>query len=210
MSPALNWRHATTASSERACSRARVRMWCGQCPASGTAIATSEPLALIALKCDSGSLILGARRCRPSFTSQDRVSKLLFYEPLFVTSFLAFYALYLLATGAGTRKCALAIASALFYIWGEPVFVLVLLLSTVADYAISFYLDEKVSDRLRRVALTTGIAGNLGVLAVYKYADFIIHNLNGVLSPFGPHLLPLLHLALPIGVSFLVFDKLTY
>ena len=135
---------------------------------------------------------------------------MLFYEPLFVTAFLAFYALYLLVTGTGTRKCALVIASALFYVWGEPAFVLVLLLSTAADYAISFCLNERATERLRRAALTIGIVGNLGILIVYKYADFLIQNLNWALSPFSAHLLPLLHLALPIGVSFVVFEKITY
>lgn len=58
---------------------------------------------------------------------------MLFYEPMFVTFFAGFYALYLLATGWITKKSALLIASVLFYLWGEPVFVLVLLLSTTAD-----------------------------------------------------------------------------
>jgi alginate O-acetyltransferase complex protein AlgI len=135
---------------------------------------------------------------------------MLFYEPMFVTFFAGFYALYLLATGSITRKSALLIASVLFYLWGEPVFVLVLLLSTTADYALSFYLDEKTPRRLRRLALTAGIAGNLGMLIVCKYADFLLGNINALLAPFGPQLLPLLHLALPIGVSFVVFEKITY
>ena len=53
---------------------------------------------------------------------------MLFYEPSFVTLFAAFCALYLLATASITKKSALLIASVLFYLWGEPVFVLVLLL----------------------------------------------------------------------------------
>jgi len=51
---------------------------------------------------------------------------------------------------------------------------------------------------------------NLGILVLYKYADFLIGNLDTLLSPVGPHLIPLLHLALPIGVSFVVFEKITY
>ena len=45
---------------------------------------------------------------------------MLFYEPLFLTVFPAFYALYLLARGTSAKKWALLIASALFYLWGEP------------------------------------------------------------------------------------------
>jgi alginate O-acetyltransferase complex protein AlgI len=135
---------------------------------------------------------------------------MLFYEPLFLTVFPAVYAIYLLAGGLSPRKWILLIASTLFYLWGEPAFVLVLFASTAIDYALSFHLSEPTPLRARRLALAAGIAVNLGILVVYKYADFITDNLNLALSPFGPHLIPLLHLALPIGVSFVVFEKITY
>jgi alginate O-acetyltransferase complex protein AlgI len=135
---------------------------------------------------------------------------MLFYEPLFLSVFPAFYAVYLLSRGAPAKKWVLLIASALFYFWGEPVFVLILCASTAIDYALSFHLGEPTPRRIRQLALAAGIAGNLAMLVVYKYADFIAENLNGALSPFGAHQLPLLHLALPIGVSFVVFEKITY
>ena len=135
---------------------------------------------------------------------------MLFYEPLFLTVFPAFYAFYLLATGASAKKWTLLIASTLFYLWGEPVFVLVLLVSTAIDYALSFHLNDKSPARTRRLALSAGIACNLAILIVYKYADFVAENLNLMLAPFGPHRIALLHLALPIGVSFVVFEKITY
>jgi alginate O-acetyltransferase complex protein AlgI len=135
---------------------------------------------------------------------------MLFYEPLFLTIFPAFYAVYLLTRGISAKKWALVIASALFYIWGEPVFVLVLVVSAALDYALSFHLNEPAPPRIRRLALASGIAGNLALLIFYKYADFIAENLNLALSPIGSHRLPLLHVALPIGVSFVVFEKITY
>ncbi len=135
---------------------------------------------------------------------------MLFYEPLFLTIFPAFYALYLLVRGTDAKKWTLLIASALFYLWGEPVFVLVLLVSTAFDYALSFYLGDATPHTTRRLALTAGVAGNLAILVVCKYADFLTDNFNAALSPFGTHRLPLLHLALPIGVSFVVFEKITY
>jgi alginate O-acetyltransferase complex protein AlgI len=135
---------------------------------------------------------------------------MLFYEPLFLTVFPAVYALYLLASGAPARKWILLVASALFYLWGEPVFVLVLLASTAIDYALSFHLSDPTRLRARKLALAGGIAGNLAILVLYKYADFIAGNLNLVLAPFGAQRVPLLHLALPIGVSFVVFEKITY
>jgi alginate O-acetyltransferase complex protein AlgI len=135
---------------------------------------------------------------------------MLFYEPLFLTVFPALYAFYLLVSGASAKKSTLLVASTLFYIWGEPVFVLVLFASTAFDYALSSHLSEPTPARTRRLALTAGIVGNLAILIVYKYADFLAGNLNLLLAPFGPHRIPLLHLALPIGVSFVVFEKITY
>jgi alginate O-acetyltransferase complex protein AlgI len=135
---------------------------------------------------------------------------MLFYEPLFLTLFPALYALYLLLTGAPAKKWTLLIASTLFYIWGEPVFVLVLFASTALDYALSFHLGEGHPARSRKLALATGIAGNLAVLIFYKYADFIATNLNLAVTPLTGASLPLLHIALPIGVSFVVFEKITY
>jgi alginate O-acetyltransferase complex protein AlgI len=135
---------------------------------------------------------------------------MLFYEPLFLTVFPAVYALYLLAAGASAKKWTLLVASTLFYLWGEPVFVLILFASTALDYALSFHLSDPTPQRTRRLALAIGIINNLGILVVYKYADFLAENLNLVLSPFGAHRVPLLHLALPIGVSFVVFEKITY
>ncbi len=135
---------------------------------------------------------------------------MLFYEPLFLTVFPAVYALYLLAAGVSAKKWTLLVASTLFYLWGEPVFVLVLFASTALDYALSFHLSEPTARRTRQFALAAGIANNLGILVVYKYADFLADNFNLALAPLGVHRIPLLHLALPIGVSFVVFEKITY
>lgn len=135
---------------------------------------------------------------------------MLFYEPLFLTIFPALYAFYLVLSGAPAKKWTLLIASTLFYIWGEPVFVLVLFASTAIDYALSFHLGPANPARIRKLALTTGILGNLAVLVFYKYADFLAANLNVAVTPLTGGSIPLLHLALPIGVSFVVFEKITY
>lgn len=136
---------------------------------------------------------------------------MLFYEPLFLVFFPAMYAVYLaIPDGATARKWWLLAGSLFFYTWGEPVFVLVLLASAALDYALSLQLDRTDAQNVRRFYLALGIAGNLGILIVYKYADFIATNLNLALGPVLSGRLPLLHLALPIGVSFVVFEKITY
>jgi alginate O-acetyltransferase complex protein AlgI len=144
------------------------------------------------------------------FFGKARRSDMLFFEPLFLIVFLAFYAFYLQVSGASGRKWTLLIASTLFYLWGEPLFVPVLLVSTAIDYRLSFFLGQATPSRTRRLALAAGISGNLALLVVYKYADFLADNFNFVLAPLGAGRIPLLHLVLPIGVSFVVFEKITY
>ena len=134
---------------------------------------------------------------------------MLFYEPLFaLVLFPAFYALYLAINHRlAAKKWTLIVASVVFYTWGEPLFVPVVLLSAAIDYAISLRLSGGGS--ARRPLLTLGILVNLGILVFYKYADFLIGNLNALSAPLGKTF-PLLHIALPIGVSFVVFEKISY
>ena len=98
----------------------------------------------------------------------------------------------------------------LFYLWGEPVFVLVLLVSTAFDYALSFHLNKPTPERTRRWALAAGSrrqSRHARRLQICRLPD---RQSQSALSPFGPHKIALLHLALPIGVSFVVFEKITY
>ena len=134
---------------------------------------------------------------------------MLFYEPIFLIFFPVLYVLYLVMQGKNARNWTLLAASLLFYAWGEPVFVAVLLVSILIDY----WLAQRIATSSRGSAqtwLALGIAGNLAVLAFYKYADFIAANLNWLLLPVSGKQIPLLHIALPIGVSFVVFEKITY
>ncbi len=130
------------------------------------------------------------------------LADMLFYEPVFLNFFCAFYAIYLLATGSLSRRWILLFASVFFYAWGEPAFVVVLIASSLIDYLLALRLTEPAPLRERRLWLALGIVLNLGMLAFYKYADFIITNLNALLTLSGTRPIALLHLALPIGVSF--------
>src|SRR5436305_411488 len=116
----------------------------------------------------------------------------------------------LIRSSASANKWTLLIVSTLFYLWGEPVFVLLIVVSTAIDYALSFHLNDPSPPRMRRLALGAGIALNLAILVVYKYVDFLADNFNLLLAPLARDPVPLLHLALPIGVSFVVFEKITY
>jgi alginate O-acetyltransferase complex protein AlgI len=137
---------------------------------------------------------------------------MLFYEVVFSAVFFpTLYATYLTLSGRVTaRKWALLVGSAVFYTWGEPLFIPVLLASSLFDYRLSAFVHPKSPARHRRLLLALGIVTNLGILGFYKYANFVAANLNLVLGPLAGTEIPLLQIALPIGVSFVVFEKITY
>ena len=96
--------------------------------------------------------------------------------------------------------------SLLFYAWGEPKFVLVMVGSILFNYLMAMcvhWLREK--QRLKKLALIVCVAGDLALLFVYKYLDFFISNVNRL----GLQL-PLREFALPIGISFFTFQAMSY
>jgi alginate O-acetyltransferase complex protein AlgI len=137
---------------------------------------------------------------------------MLFYEPFFALfAFPAFYAVYLWFNDrAAAKKWALILGSVAFYTWGEPLFVPVVLASSLLDYILSKRIIPGTHEGSRKFWLGVGIVSNLGILVFYKYTDFLIANFNTLLAPFAGSQLPLLKIALPIGVSFVVFEKISY
>lgn len=134
---------------------------------------------------------------------------MLFYEPLFLFAFLpTFYLAYLIVQRHGA---VILLASVLFYFWSEPLFVPVVLLSAVLDHALGLRIARaRQGSYAARIALAIGVVSNLAVLGHYKYTRFLVANLDALLS--GLHVTPLFipEIALPIGVSFIVFEKITY
>ena len=100
------------------------------------------------------------------------------------------------------RNASLVIFSLLFYSWGEPVYVLLMLLCVVINYLAGLMVARA---RGRKVALAAGVALNLGLLGVFKYLGFF----GDLLSDIGFEL-DVPHLALPIGISFYVFQSISY
>jgi alginate O-acetyltransferase complex protein AlgI len=136
---------------------------------------------------------------------------MLFYEPLFLFLFApAVYLLYeLVGARAALRGLILLGASFFFYAWSEPVFIFVV----CGSIAIDLVAARKIAasggaPHEKRLWLAFGVCANLAVLVYYKYAGFIVQNLNELLPPSTAFDLP--KIALPVGVSFIVFEKITY
>ena len=96
--------------------------------------------------------------------------------------------------------------SLLFYAWGEPVYVVLMLFSTALDYTCGQMVERHREQRGAKIALLVSVCVNLGLLGVFKYSDFLIGTVN---SLFGTAL-PQPNLPLPIGISFCTFQTMSY
>ena len=101
------------------------------------------------------------------------------------------------------RNAALIVFSLLFYAWGEPIYVFLMLGSVAVNYVAGLLIDR--SHRHRRLALAAGLCSNVAILGTFKYADFIASSLSGIGVP-----VPAPHIALPIGISFYTFQSISY
>jgi alginate O-acetyltransferase complex protein AlgI len=134
---------------------------------------------------------------------------MLFSSPLFLFWFLVLLlAAYFLAPSRW-RNGLLLTASILFYAWGEGKYVVVLLASIAINYHLGTKLDSGEGGRRRRL-LGWAVAVNLGLLAIFKYADFLVANLNVVLGLCHLPSFRQPHLHLPLGISFFTFHALSY
>jgi D-alanyl-lipoteichoic acid acyltransferase DltB (MBOAT superfamily) len=118
----------------------------------------------------------------------------------------AFFAIYFVVRGVTAKNFVLLLASLFFYAWGEPRFVLLLAMQAVVNYGAALAIDAaQGSDR--RLITAIGIAANLALLAVFKYADFAVDTLNTLA---GASYLSRPGIALPLGISFFTFHAISY
>lgn len=115
---------------------------------------------------------------------------------------------YFLLPSLTLRNIFLLLASLLFYYWGEPRFLPILLLSIAINYGIGLGLGYAAS-LIRGWLLALGIIVNLLLLATVKYASFLTDNLNLLLQPTGISL-TVPGITLPLGISFFTFQAISY
>ena len=104
------------------------------------------------------------------------------------------------------KNTVLMLSSLVFYGWGEPKYVVLMIASIVIGYFSGILIEAFSQKKLSKVFLGISVAVNLGFLAYFKYADFFIENFNAVTGLS----IPLLRIALPIGISFYTFQILSY
>ena len=104
------------------------------------------------------------------------------------------------------RNGVLFLFSLLFYAWGEPVYVVLMLFSTALDYTCGQMVERHRGERGAKIALLVSVCVNLGLLGVFKYSDFLIGTVNSLLGTA----IPQPNLPLPIGISFYTFQTMSY
>lgn len=103
------------------------------------------------------------------------------------------------------RNFVLLIGSLIFYAWGEPVYVLLMIFSILFNYIFTLIMDKR-SGILKKIIFTSIIIFNLFLLGFFKYYGFLIENINSIFSLS----LSYRQLTLPIGISFYTFQILSY
>ena len=102
------------------------------------------------------------------------------------------------------------LGSIVFYSWGAPTFVFILIGSTIIDYYLVAKMYQEKSVNRKKLLLSFSIILNLGLLLYFKYANFFIENVNLCLDLIGINAIKWTKVILPIGISFYTFQTLTY
>ncbi len=131
---------------------------------------------------------------------------MVFSSVVFLFRFLPIFMICYYLVPRRMKNFVLLIGSLFFYAWGEPVYVMLMLFSTVSDYLHGILIDRFRGKRAAKVFLVSSVLINLLVLGFFKYADFLTATVNGVAGTQ----IPQLNLPLPIGISFYTFQTMSY
>ena len=135
---------------------------------------------------------------------------MLFASTVFIFEFLpAVLLLYyvVLKKFRTAQNILLLVTSLLFYAWGEPKYVLIMILSIIVNYLFGLLVDKfRQSKAKSRLVIALTVVFNLGVLYIFKYLMFTIENINSIA---GLHL-SVPNIVLPIGISFFTFQSMSY
>ncbi|MCD7929105.1 MAG: hypothetical protein LUF86_02985 [Clostridiales bacterium] len=128
-------------------------------------------------------------------------SSLFFLYAFFPLNMLA----YRIAPDIKAKNWVMLVFSLVFYAWAGPVYVLLLVGMTYADYIAALWIDAAKRKSTRKKMLFRGCAINLGLLCIFKYLTFILQNFHNWWGfPWVPQI------ALPIGISFYTFQLISY
>ena len=135
---------------------------------------------------------------------------MVFSSSIFLFWFLpVFLGVYFLV-GRRWKNAVALLFSLVFYGFGSPKFLMVLLLSITIDFFLVRRIDKSFDTKQRKLFLVFSVILNIGLLAYFKYANFFVDNFNAILNVFGSSPVRWAKVVLPIGISFFTFQKMSY
>jgi len=134
---------------------------------------------------------------------------MVFSSSLFLLYFLPAFLIIYFILGKKLKNIFALLASIFFYSWGAPDFIFVVLGSIFIDFYVVKLMDKAVGKK-KLLLISLSVLLNIGLLLYFKYANFFIENVNNFLTVLGTKNLHWTNIALPIGISFFTFQKLTY
>ncbi len=137
---------------------------------------------------------------------------MLFNTPLFFLFFSVFFLLYsFVFLRRRPRVLLILVGSLIFYAGWNFRFIPLLVFSAMADYFLAIHISQAQAIRRRKQLLSLSIGINLGILAIFKYADFAIQSVSELLAVIGYEAsFPVLSFLLPVGISFYTFQSMSY
>ena len=129
---------------------------------------------------------------------------------IFLSCFLPVYMIVAAVTRGAVANWGILGLSLLFYLWGAPTFLPVILGLGVLDFVVARFIHARRGQASARYALIAIVVVHLAILAYFKYANFFVDQLNDVRDVFGYTAWQWAKVALPIGVSFLTFEEISF
>ena len=131
---------------------------------------------------------------------------MVFSSSLFLFVFLPIVLLGYYFCNNGIKNIWLLLASIIFYSWGEPRYVIIMLFSIIGNYVLGILIDKYEKKITKSFFLLLAVVLDIGILIIFKYTNFIINNLNVALKTD----IVIRDISLPIGISFFTFQILSY
>ena len=135
---------------------------------------------------------------------------MVFSSIIFIFYFIPIFFIFYFIADKRYKNALILAGSILFYAWGAPRFIFVILGTTAIDFYIVRWMSETEINKRRKLLLGISLSINLGLLFYFKYSNFFIDNINLALGHIGVKPMLWTKLALPIGISFYTFETLTY
>jgi len=135
---------------------------------------------------------------------------MVFSSITFIFYFLPLFFLVYYFADKRYKNLIILAGSVIFYAWGAPRFIFVLLGTTVVDFYVVLLMSQQQKKIIRILLLCISLSINLGLLFYFKYSNFFIENINHIISIAGFKQIAWTKLVLPIGISFYTFETITY